>query len=114
VIMRKPRSAVGQGLAQELDHRNTRYLFGVLEGQEHPGGTSFVRRHAGDVEPAIRDPALGDGVRGVSHQNGCQCGFAGSVGTHQCVHLTAVHGEIHSLEDLRGLGCPNGGVPPAA
>ncbi len=92
--------AVGEGGAQEVDHRDARDLLGVLEAEEHPRPAPLVRLPLGDVLAVEHDGAGGDPVRRVAHEDGRQGALPRPVGAHQRVDLAAVDHQVESLDDL--------------
>jgi hypothetical protein len=92
--------AGGQGLAEELHHRDAGDLLRVLEGEEHAGLGPHVGGPSGDVVALEADPPSGDLVVGVAEQGVRQGGLARPVRPHEGVQLALVHGEVDAAQDL--------------
>ena len=87
-------------LPEELDHRDTRDLLGVLKGQEHPGLGAYVGRPGRDVLAPEADGARRHLVGGVPQEGARQGRLTRPVRAHQGVELAFAHGEVHPAQDL--------------
>ena len=92
----------GLGGAEEVRHGHPRHLDGVLHRQEQALPGAFVDGEVGQLHSVEGHGPGGDLVLGVSRDGVGEGGLPGAVGTHDRMHLTGVHGEIHALEDLLG------------
>jgi hypothetical protein len=91
-------------LAKELDHRDAADRFGILESEENSRARPLVGTPGRDVLAAQEDLAGGDDVTGVAHHYVGERRFAGSVGSHECVHFSFVHHEVNAAQDARSFG----------
>jgi hypothetical protein len=94
----------GDGLAQELHHRDAGNGLGILKGEEYPGAGAFVGRPLGDVRAVQQDLAIGDRVARMAHDDVGEGRFAGSVRSHESVDLALAHREVHATENCVAFG----------
>ncbi len=98
------RLAVDRGLRgpQEVRHRDTGDLDGVLHGQEEAGTGALVDAHREDVVAVERDGAGGHLVLGVAREGVGEGRLAGAVGAHDGVRLAGVDREVDTAQDRLG------------
>ena len=90
----------GLGGSQEVGHRDTRNLDGILHGQEQPGPRPRVNRHAEYVHAVESHRAAGDGILRVTRYGVGKGRLARAVRTHDRVRLTGAHREVDAAQDL--------------
>ena len=90
----------GHSRAQEVRHRDTRYLHRVLHGQKEPRPGPFIHTHLENVLAVEGDRPGGDPILGVAGDRIGQRRLAGSVGAHDRMGLPRIHGQVDALEDL--------------
>ena len=88
-----------QGRAQEVGHRNAGHRHRILEAQEHAQASPFVGLEFVD-RFAVKEDLTFDAVGGVAHDGGRQGRLAGTVGSHEGVHLAGLDLQIAALDDL--------------
>ena len=89
----------GDGLAQELDHRDAANGLGVLESEEDAGASSLVCAPRSDVLTAQQNLARGHHVTGMAHHDVGEGRLTGPVGSHQRVHFALTHHQVDAAQD---------------
>ncbi|CFA19128.1 Uncharacterised protein [Mycobacterium tuberculosis] len=95
--------------AQEVRHRDTGHLDGILHGQKQAGPRTFVDAHRQHVRAVEGNGARRHVVFGMARDGVGQRRLARAVGSHQGMCLTGFHGEVDAAQDrdlvvrLRGV-----------
>jgi hypothetical protein len=76
---------------------------GILEREEEAALRTLVRAERHEVLAAEENLALGDLVRGMSHQRVGERRLSRAVRAHDRVDLVLVHSEVDALDDLRSV-----------
>ena len=86
--------------AQERHGGDARNFERILERQEQALGGALVRLHLQNVLAVEQDLAFGRLVAGFAGHHIGERRLARAVRAHDGVHLTLVHGEVETVEDL--------------
>jgi hypothetical protein len=88
---------------QEVRHRHTRHLDGILHREEQPGAGALVDRHAQHVDVVERHRTAGDLVLRVARDGVRERRLARAVGAHDGVGLPRPDGQRDTGQDRLAL-----------
>ena len=89
-----------QGRAQKIRVADARNLHRILKGQKHAFARRVLGLHLQQILAVEQDSAARYLVGLAPRQDRRQRALARAVGAHDGMHLSRVHGQIHTLENL--------------